>query len=279
MEDRYTFYVEEDMPLLGQLWVVNSSDEAHDIVIMCLVDYVQTPCQPDGGGFSIRKFAPYEEFFMPVEIRDLDPGVHEFAFLIVRDPYHDINADQSRPTGRSSPSEVLPFYTIYVGNQSHLPVISPIVPEMVRARLDRFGGNKIFVNKLPDLVEPPRNGAPAWLMEEAAPGEKIQSYLHFTEDTDPNPNSKNIVVMAFVDYVQVPLYADDQLHMPLYVKRQPDTFQTLPIAMQAPAKPGIYELIIVAQDYAHQRLSAQPKYFHYADHGSSSLIRLEVKAP
>jgi len=266
------FSVVEDRPFTGRVWIWNADLVTHNLAFLCLVDYVQVPCTPDAALVQFREFAAEEEILSPIEIHDLGEGLHDFGMLIIHEPYKNITAPDLK--GRSKTGWVMPLSALFVGDSINTPVPHSVSPEP-GPLLEGFG-SLFYVSQQAELVEP-HGGILIWLSESGDASEMIDFYLHFNDQDDLRAGRRMMAVMAFLNYQQVPLYASGQEYLPLYVQREPGTWQPIAVQIQAPSQPGVYEMIVVVRDYAHSRLTGEEHYFGLASTEISQLIKLEVK--
>jgi len=90
-----------------------------------------------------------------------------------------------------------------------------------------------YISESADLVEE-NGGILIWLTARAEPGEMIDFYIHLNHDIGLFPDDRPMVAMAFIDYEQVPIYIDDEAHLPLYVQRKKETWQSGTSACSGP---------------------------------------------
>ena len=266
------FSIASGRPFTGQIWIRNEDLVAHDMAFLCLMDYVQIPCTPNAADVQLREFAAEEEILSPIEIPDLGKGLHDFAVLVIHEPYQDIDAPDLGD--RSETGRAMLLSALFVGDSTKAPEVDPVFPEP--GPLLEGYGSLFFISKRAELVEP-HGGILIWLSESSNSGEMIDFYLHFNDQDDPRTRRRMMAVMAFLNYEQVPIYINGQEHLPLYVQREPDTWQPLAVQIQAPSQPGVYEMLVVVRDYAHSRLTDEEHYFGPASTEHSQLIKLEVK--
>lgn len=268
-ESYSSFHVESEMPFLGQGWVWNADASPHNFAILCLLDYYQIPCAPSTNLVTIKTLTANQEHFFPIEMPLLEYGLHDLGLILIRDPY--LGIQMTDLSERSETLSVFANHNVYVENSVEIPQIETFFPEPRDGLTDY--SSLFYVSKNPDLLE--RNGLiEVWLLESSYPGEMVDLYFHFNDTEDLNADM--IVVMAFINYEQVPILYENQPYFPFYIERTPVTWQTLPVQIRAPEQPGVYEIWFMGVSYPFHPLEINGESVgkFYAE--DSQRIRLEV---
>lgn len=277
-------HVASGEPFIGQGYIWNADSNAHDFVALCMIDYVQVPCTPESPVVQLRQLSGGEEVFWHVEIPELSNGLHDFAILVVKEPYKNIKAqDVETLQTRSRTSNLSPNYVLFVGESGQQPHVESVFPTPKPDSFLKGHQSMFYISQSAELVEE-NGGIFIWLTARAKPGEMIDFYIHFTGRIPPFPDGRPVVAMAFIDYEQVPIYVDGEAHLPLYVRRMKETWQPVAVQVRAPDQPGVYEFVVVAHDYAYPLLRKTCNttgcedytYTNDTETRMSQLIRLEV---
>lgn len=235
----YTFYKSFQEPLIAQVTVFNGDLQSRNIILICLLDHVQIPCQPNTTKAQALTVKAGTQQLVPIQLIDLSVGLHDFDVLAVRDPYVDIEANDLE--SRTFMLSVYYPTNILVNGSLHPPTILTIIP-LTRPAIEN---DELFsVASNAELFDKP-DFIPYWLDAEGNAGEMLNFNLHFTGTE--NAGGGTIALMAFMNYEQVPLYFEGVPYKPLYIQRESNTWQTAPVQLQLPDKPGVYELYIAGR--------------------------------
>lgn len=265
----HSCHVASGEPFLGRGWLLSTAFEPRDFAVLCWVDYIQAPCNPDWDRVHYVQLESGEDIFFPITISGLKDGVHDVQFLAVRDPYLGIDADDLQE--RSETLTASPSRNLYVGTSGFPPRVESIAPA-TKTPLPVLDIT-FFISKKAEPIE--TQGVEIWLSETAQPKEFVEFYIHFNGQDDPNDTL--MAVMAFVNYEQVPLYIDGTAHLPLYVQRKARTWQPVAVQLRVPDQVDVYEMLIIVRSYAHRQLEVEGRYIGNVSEYSSQRVRLKVQ--
>jgi hypothetical protein len=240
-----TYYGAVDSDFEANLFLLNGDDQTRQFAIICLLDHRQTPCAPDAAWEYLRTLEPEEFQFVPITLTNLMAGFHDLDFLVVRDPYVDILADNL--TSRETTAAIYRYSNLLVDNNVRPPLIEPL--SLITKQRAEFDG-LLYISQTPDLFDETGWSIPFWLEIEGEPGEMFDFYLHFSGPSDKE--GEVIAIMGFIDYQQIPLHHEGAAHIPLYVERRASQWEFLPVQMQLPLQPGVYEFFVVARSGVFQ---------------------------
>ncbi len=271
------FYVALQDDFVGQAYILNGDLQPREFVFVCLLDHRQIPCESGAKTPEQVTLEAATEHIIPVHLAPLAQGVHDFDIMVVRDPYEGIFADDLEP--RTFIAGNFLAANILAGGSLEFPRISPVVIPASPSKLTEEGTMAFAVTAnswLYDKESYPTPTIPAWLDIEGNRGERIKFYIHF--DGNELRGNKTRVIMAFLNYEQVPLYYEDTPYMPLYIERIRKTTQSVPVQLQLPDEPGVYELVVAVRSHAFELQEHENgESFNLSDIESSSLVRIRVK--
>lgn len=235
-----SFHVDQGKPFIGESFFWNGTGKAKEFAVSCLLDYVQVPCQPGDQAARITILEHNQELRLPVQI-SLEDGRHDLSFLIVADPFEDMQINQP---DRADTNAILNTYNIFTNNSIQKPRY-PVLQTTLQYKLP-WVSPFIVSEQNQDLMN--ANGSmEVWLDGKGGPGEMLEFYLHFgLERIDLIPNHE-MVVMAFLDYEQIPIYVEDNPFLPLVVKHSPLLWESQRAQIKLPEEPGNYILFFYAQ--------------------------------
>jgi hypothetical protein len=264
-----TFFVASEGVFLANIVVLNGDAASHDMMVICLLDHRQLPCTPAAPLSNQVSFDAGELQFLPVEVSDLTPGLHDFDVLVVRDPYVDIEAESLE--SRETTLATYRYSNLLVDGMTHSPVVEPIVPQE-NGRLD----HESLFNLSPTAELFNELGLiPYWLEAEGTAGEMLEFYLHFNSGPY-DKDGDTLAMMAFLNYEQVPLYFEGEPYMPLYVQREASTWQVAPVQIRLPDEPGTYEFIVAGRSDVFRSLEWQAQDGSAIGIEQSKRIRVQV---
>jgi hypothetical protein len=206
--------IKKGKPFIGESFFWNGTGNAKEFAVSCLLDYVQVPCQPGDQAARITILEHNQELRLPVQI-SLEDGRHDLSFLIVADPFEDMQTNQP---DRADTNAILNTYNIFTNNSIQKPRY-PVLQTTLQYKLP-WVSPFIVSEQNQDLMN--ANGSmEVWLDGKGGPGEMLEFYLHFgLEGIDLIPNHE-MVVMAFLDYEQIPIYVEGEPYLLLVVKHSP----------------------------------------------------------
>lgn len=271
-----SFHVKPSSPFTSQILIGNYDVTAHQFVIICLLDHSQVPCSSEA---ELAKFQTIDAFAttkVNVRLDGLTKQIHDFDVLAIGKPYAGL--DQSDLSIRSTPFWIANLSNIYT-EKSTIKANPAIMPFPIQ-NFSEMHFEDFFPSKLENPVHD-NMAIEVWLDEQVKPSHFVDFYLHFLaqEEILGRFISYPLAVMAFIDYKQVPIYSNGQPHLPLYLERQPHTWQSLAVQVQAPHEMGNHELVILVRPYAYAALDGIDKYWMEPHMRMSQLIRLQVAQP
>jgi hypothetical protein len=209
---------------------------ATEYLLTCILNYIQVPCEWNGEEQLLYPIAMQGggQVQIPFTTPELSDAYHDFAILALSNVFSEDLSDAYR-----------------IGTDLNYLYRSRIV--LMSDSADAFdlpmdwyrGGEQTsevsFEGTFVDL-EPRPNRLEAWRVERAAPGETIDYFIHVGNGSADTPH-QTYAVMAFLDYVQVPIDGADQ--WVAFASMPPGTQTTIPARITVPTIPGIHELMIV----------------------------------
>jgi len=267
------FRVEENAPFVGQFRLWNARLEAHEFVLTCLVDQVQTPCVPDGPLVRLTTLEAGKELLLPLEIHGLARGLHDLSVTFWQDPYADVN-DPGADSRVFDSDTYRARVSLFVDGNPTPPIVTFDKPNGQPSHNFSW----IYVSQEYD----PRDeygGFPMVTHLETSTNELFDLYVHLNNKED---TGVDLAVTAFLDYQQVPIYQNDIPHTPLYIHVPATTWQPIAVQVQAPDEPGSYEFIVVGTLFPFARLDVETEEHYGIDTlvnnaYSSARILLEVE--
>lgn len=266
-----SFYIPLEKSFIGQLEIGNMLATAHQYAIICLVDYQQMPCNPQLQPVQIESMKANSTAKISLQLPIHTAGMHDLEIVITSDPYQQVS--QAELHTLTDVMNMPTMANIYVGDTANSPLIHTVNPQP-QPTLTAIGNPEFIANQVAGLAD--LKGIPVWLQEETHVGEEFDFYLHFHNQQGWQRTN---AVMAFVNYIQSPIYVNGATHLPLYVARQPGTWQSIHATIQAPTEPGEYDLLLVNRTHAHQRLEgvfAQMTFLFDQPFTQVQLIKLKV---
>lgn len=250
----YTFYTINAGDFIGEYVLLHGLNEAHDVAIICQLDHRQIPCHPDDTLPHITTILGGEPYFLPLQVTNLGRGHHDFDILTVLDPYYD-GVDHYGDDVRMATLTIMPHANIFAGGDASQPQIDVIKVESV----DREPFESIMRASLSPVLLDELGNIPVWLEAEGSAGGQLAFYLHFLVDSKSEDRDGDVIaVSAFLNYGQIPLIVNAEEHLPLFIEREADTWQILPVAIQLPLEAGVYDLLLSARTDAFERLEYKP---------------------
>ncbi|HRQ41949.1 MAG TPA: hypothetical protein PLD25_28835 [Chloroflexota bacterium] len=236
-----TFFMVHQDSFIAQAVVGNWSPELRDVAVVCLLDYIQIGCAPQLAKEHIVSVPGQGFAFVPVELTDIKPGLHDFNILAVRDPYLD---------GRNAVGDNIRFFTLASTSPSNILVDGLLAPPDIERVKPRVAGQVegagivtlTYGGKLTDEF----GNIPIWVEAEGQGGEMLTFDLNFLADIH-DEDGDTIAVMAFLNYEQIPLIYEGHEYLPLFVERQAGMWQRATVHIQLPDTPGTYELVVMGR--------------------------------
>ena len=234
-----TFRIQKEHPFVGEFRLRSGKLEEHSYIFLCLLDYLQIPCNPQADMTQLWKGVDLgDEVRIPLYFFVGDGDFHDLVVLYQEDPYlagpigsgsfqdrtlRDFNEMRANISvdGRTTSPSLL--FIEPNGQSGHGSIPYGCVVEEAPTNSDEHGGWRLLTETT------------------AQAGDYFDLFLHFDGDTD-----RKHAVTAFIDFRQIPIYYDGELHTPLYVQTRAETLHILPIRFRAPDLPGNYELRIIA---------------------------------
>ena len=180
----------------------------HDFALLCLVDYVQTPCRRDAPetGFQFH-LAPNEETRLEVSLAS-DPGTHDVLFLTFYDPTNHSPEQVFRQESRF----LFSFHRvqIVVGESATRP--SAPIAQSFSAKSNLQPGAGFFTLSREKFTDPSQ--AP-WHSQAVAIGAPLEFLAAYS---NPEQVKRTVGLMAFVDFEQV---AWDASHKTFFAEVDP----------------------------------------------------------
>jgi hypothetical protein len=239
-----TFYAAADDEFRANISVLNGDHQPRQVAIICLLDHHQVPCTPNASLEMVVEMAANEHQLIPVTLKELTPGFHDFDVLAIRDPYMDIRSDNLE--GRETTLDIYKYSNLFVDGMTHTPSVEAVVPETKQR--SEFAG-LFYVSPTADLFDD-TGLIPYWLEWEGQAGDLFDFYLHFSGSFDQD--GEIISLKAFINYEQIPLYYQGKAQVPLYVQRKASHWQLLPVQIQLPPEPGVYEFYMAGRSSTFQ---------------------------
>lgn len=231
-------------------FLLSNQIPAQDYVITCLLDYLQVPCEWDG---TTRTLYPVsldggEEVRIPLSTPRMSDDFHDFIVMAFGNPFSDDLSDSYRistdlnylyrsrlmfvPRDFTAPENPVDPY------KSMIPDTAWIQGSPVDA--DTHAPLEGVIQTETTTTE----RIQAWNVERVEPGEQVDYFLQI--GAHPNGDGNRLAIIAFLNYEQIPLQTDGEVsQMVLFSELEPGERAVVPVSFQAPAEPGIHELMIV----------------------------------
>lgn len=256
--DSYTAYrIRPGFPFMGEYYLRSGKLEPHSYVFLCLLDYVQTPCDPDAALFQfVENIAMGDVIRIPLQLFMDREGIHDVVVLHQADPYLPGPIGYVGFEDRTLRDMDEFRANVFANDATTAPVVHYMEPTSNRP------GNRSITYAFKE-TDPkgwqgsPDTSWPLWTEATAKAGELFNADLHFDGDRD-----RRYAIVAFIGFQQVPIYVQGEPHLPLFVQTQEATWQTMPIQLRAPELPGSYELRLVALGEPFTPLDALPPEKH-----------------
>jgi len=232
-----TYEVSADSPFEG-LFFLDNQQPTEEYLLTCLIDYRQLPCDFEGQQQTLFPITvgDFESQRISFKTPRLSPGRHDVALLAFAKPNtHDL----SRKYRLSTDFNYLyaPRMVALVGEKPwQKPSMKYVTVGITPTTQTRATLGGLLVNQ-----EAHPQKWRAWLTEEVQPGETVEYYVHMGGSEGSGSNA--YAVMAFLDFIQVPL--DGKNQWVAYASVPPGTVATLPGRFKAPTEPGVHEFVIV----------------------------------
>ena len=232
----------------GRLAITSYYPNDKQILLSLLLNYQQMPFGLDDAPLSYTRFITLvggttREFH--VTLPPLTSGSYDLAWVASPDPtlserdFPTVVRSTFRPTSR---------HTLLVDTEKITPQSLPIATLFTRT-LD-FVTNAMFLTEKQDDFGP-------WPTVQLRPGQVAHIFLQIgLDERRPNDPSSNIVsstLVAFMDYLQVPLTQGGPLVVNLHGK--PSSAYVLPITIVAPNEPGTHFFFVQRFPYPFIPLS------------------------
>lgn len=234
-----TYHIRRGLPFIGEYYLRSGKLEPHSYVFLCLLDYVQIPCNPDAEPFQfVENIGEGDVARILLQLAMDEEGIHDVVVLHQADPYlpgsvgYDESLDRTQRDMGQFRSNVL------VNAIATAPPVQYITPASSQP-----GDRSIesFVVSDPRSQQgSPNTGWPLWTEATAKAGELFDVDLHFDGDMD-----RRHAVVALIDFQQAPIFVKGETHLPLFVETKEATWQSMSIRLRAPELPGNYELRFV----------------------------------
>lgn len=263
-----SFRVEAGQPFIGQFWLLNAyQGETRDFAIICLIDYVQTPCAVDQPLVRIETLAPMAELLLPLEIPVPGEGLHDLSVLFAIDPFPDQDAPEAYDRFRNIGAVRV---NLYVDG-----IVTAPIPEVEDppGQLEAFNGSFV-ASPLAQPFDETSRRITWWTHTTVPAGELFDFYIHLN---NRQSRAFDEAMIALIDYEQVPIYRQGQPQIPFYVRSRNGVWQPVAVQVRAPTKPGIYEFMVVGMTQPFSQLEIKGEYVGAPSVAPSVRIRLEVQ--
>jgi len=251
-----SYYVPEKDTFRGQLNIEHFRGFSQQYAVICMIDYKQKLCNLSQEEEPIIEFEPNSIKSVPLEISNLQKGMHDLEMIIASIPSSESYRGQLNSFHEAYNMPAMA--NIFVGKSAIKPPITTVMPER-RRLLSGVGDLGFTINRLQNLREP--RGIPIWLQEKVQAGTRLHFFLHVHDKQ--YGQARTNVYMAFLDYKQIPTYVDEEAYMPLYIKRHPGTWQSLHVQIDVPQSRGTYTLLFVERTHAHTMLEGSQMSFFF----------------
>jgi len=227
-----------------------------------MVDHSQTPCSP--GAEVTQTVTPFygEDIVLPIKISDLEQGLHDLAVIFWMDPY--AYQDDPNSTERIDTQFQLNGLraSLAVGGDTTPPDIS--YPVLSSSPFAAFGIEGVVLSDKENPLDE-RGAVQYTTYLRAQSGEPFIVYLHLNNRTNMGID---YVIVAFINYEQVPILWQGKLSMPLYTHVKARAWEVAPVKIVAPKEAGHYELQVVGimLPYARMDLAGPDGYGKYIDY-------------
>lgn len=216
----------------------------HDFAMLCIVDYIQRPCNADVNEMKYQfHLASSAETRLKVNL-PLDPGTHDLLFLTFYDPTNHSSDHVFRQESRF----LFSFYRarIIAGGVETRPELNLAGRFSVASKLEP--GSGFFTIRRDAFTGPSQ--AP-WHSHSSAKGEPVDFVVSYS---NPEQVKRTVALMAFVDFDQVPW---DLTHSSYFGELDAGARADVHARPCAPQLEGEHELIVVSVDNPFLDLEAE----------------------
>jgi hypothetical protein len=236
--------VSRDQPFEGVVLAGNYGVKEHEFALLCIVDYVQTPCHSDAQepGFRFR-LGSQVETRQQVSI-PLDPGAHDLLFLTFYDPSNHSSEQVFRQESRF----LFSFYRVQIMVGGNAAPPSPNIAQKFSTQANLQSGAAFFTIRRDKFVDPSQT---PWHQEQVAPDAPLD---FITSYSNPEQVTRTVALMAFMDFEQVPW---DSTHTTFFAELDAGARADIQALVSAPTITGDHELMVVAVDNPFLDLAAQ----------------------
>jgi len=241
------------------------------LAITCLLDFVQTACEPSSETVQQISLASDQILQVPITLMALEDGLHDIVVVAWQDlspeagqddPRRDIAWQKAIRASIASGGETSPQRIEYLPLPlpMHVLGLEGFVVSNKRDPWDRYGGFR----------------AETYL--QARPGEELNVFLHLFNQ---QAFRVEYAIAAFIDYQQTPIAYRGGTYATLFFSTKANAWYAIPIRLKAPLEPGLHELVLLGEHFPEARMDLESTLYRDArtlslDLFSSARILLEV---
>lgn len=272
-ENNNLYIVSEGQPFIGALDVAifNFPTPPH-LVITCLLDFAQIPCQPQQDLAQHMSLSPEQLTRLPIQISGLSQGLHDLVVVLWQD--FEFDKVSANDPARAMYTQRVARASIAVNGDTTTPAV-----EWGSARwpYHAFGLEGLAISQARHPWDSYGGFKPETHLRVRA-GELIEFYLHLF-----NRQSVRVeyALAAFVDYKQIPITYEGSEFAPLYFSTKSSAWYPLLVNIRAPYQPGNYEFVILGEHFPQARMDLETSLYASVENlslhvWSSARLVLEV---
>ncbi|MCL5952747.1 MAG: hypothetical protein M1132_13685 [Chloroflexi bacterium] len=244
--DRAQFFlVTPGDALRGEVGLVNEFPDAKQVLLLLLLNYMQSDFAVDGGELRPDyriSLEPSQEFHITVRTRNLDVGYYDLIWVFVIDPENLQTDTRSRARTQFTPID---RSSVYVGDASpptpRLTTFSNFIPD------PSLGYSSLF------SLEAEADSFSLWSDTNATSDTSLDFFLRFGVEKSQRISEGDEVPMAlvgFVDYRQVKLSGEDVV----FGLAKSGNLTTVPLRIQSPHTPGLHQFFVHRFPYPYTQV-------------------------
>ncbi|MCW5854170.1 MAG: hypothetical protein KIT87_29145 [Anaerolineae bacterium] len=244
--DAVTFALAPGATFEGQVVFGNQTGLDMEFTLVCLVDYIQTPCVKGQSQTAIPyKLTNGTQQEFELTIPGLAEGLHDLIVVVFNVP--NLHAVDSQFRGDSR--------FLFSFNRTNIIVGQHATPPTIRAQVNGTANEKAAQGlsglSLTATHDEGADGAP-WRQAQPEPGESVPFHLWWNNGQD---TAATVAMVTLLDWQQTPMVNGAPV---LYAALDPFTQVEVAGAVQAPPTPGQHEMVTLVFENPFTELSKLP---------------------
>jgi len=267
------YVVPSGRPFIGALELaIFNFPELPELIMVCLVDFIQTPCHEAGDIVQRVPLRSGELTQMPISIPNLSEGLHDLVIVLWDD-------NKAQPKSPHDPARERVTQKAF---RTSIAVNGYTAPQSVTEQplpwpYHVFGLEGLAISQAKDIWDDYGTFDPITNLQ-VKPGQDVEFYLHVFNRQQVRVEW---AVAAFIDYRQVPLIYESNKLMPMHYSAKAGGWYPIPVQIRAPLEPGGYEFVVIGEHFPGARMDLESSLYKdletlSLDVWSSAQIYLEV---